>query len=120
MKFHLTGHHSSDASDQQLLRASSWPWLQLLGTLLKILLVERGRFARICVEIDLRQLVVGKICVWDSWYEVAYEGLHAGTSYVAVVGVMGIFREIVQVRRGRIPTRLSEVKELTTLEMLKS
>lgn len=38
--------------------------------------VERGRFARVCVEIDLNQPVVGKICVKGTWYKVEYEGLH--------------------------------------------
>lgn len=37
---------------------------------------SRGRFARVCVEINLNQPVVG--CVWlrDHWYHVEYEGLH--------------------------------------------
>lgn len=38
--------------------------------------VERGRFVRVCVEIDLNQLVVGKICIKGTWYKVEYEGLH--------------------------------------------
>lgn len=38
--------------------------------------VERGRFARICVEIDLTQPVVGKVWLYDHWYNVTYEGLH--------------------------------------------
>lgn len=38
--------------------------------------MERGRFARICVEIDLNQPVVGKIRVRGSWHKVEYEGLH--------------------------------------------
>lgn len=38
--------------------------------------IERGRFARVCVEIDLNQPVVGKICVNDTWYKIEYEGLH--------------------------------------------
>lgn len=32
--------------------------------------VERGHFARVCVEIDLNQPVVGKICVKGIWYKV--------------------------------------------------
>lgn len=38
--------------------------------------VERGRFARICVEIDLNKPVVGKVWLNGYWYKVAYEGLH--------------------------------------------
>lgn len=38
--------------------------------------VERGRIARICVEIDLTQLVVGKVWLNGFWYKVGYEGLH--------------------------------------------
>ncbi|XP_057426555.1 uncharacterized protein LOC130719985 [Lotus japonicus] len=37
---------------------------------------ERGRFARICVELDLDKPVVGKICLEDYWYNIEYEGLH--------------------------------------------
>lgn len=38
--------------------------------------VERGKFARICVEIDLTQPVVGKVWLNGHWYKVEYEGLH--------------------------------------------
>ncbi|XP_019460046.1 PREDICTED: uncharacterized protein LOC109359804 [Lupinus angustifolius] len=38
--------------------------------------VERGCFARVCMEIDLSQPVVGKVWIWDNWYKVQYEGLH--------------------------------------------
>lgn len=37
---------------------------------------ERGRFARICVELDLTKPVIGKIMIEDYWYKVVYEGLH--------------------------------------------
>lgn len=40
------------------------------------LMVERGRFARIYVEIDLNKSVVGKLWVRGTWYNVEYEGLH--------------------------------------------
>ncbi|KAL6527507.1 hypothetical protein OROGR_016597 [Orobanche gracilis] len=36
----------------------------------------RGRFARICVEINLDQPVIGKVCVQGHWHKVEYEGLH--------------------------------------------
>lgn len=38
--------------------------------------MERGQFARICVEIDLSKPVVGKIWLRDHWHRVEYEGLH--------------------------------------------
>lgn len=38
--------------------------------------VERGRFARVCVEIDLSKLLVGKFWLKDHWYRIEYEGLH--------------------------------------------
>lgn len=38
--------------------------------------VEGGRFARICVEMDLIQPAVGKVWLNGYWYKVAYEGLH--------------------------------------------
>ncbi|XP_057432217.1 uncharacterized protein LOC130724970 [Lotus japonicus] len=37
---------------------------------------DRGRFARICVELDLTKAVIGRICTEDLWYKVEYEGLH--------------------------------------------
>ncbi|XP_057418637.1 uncharacterized protein LOC130712838 [Lotus japonicus] len=37
---------------------------------------DRGRFARICVELDLTKAVIGRICIEDFWYKVEYEGLH--------------------------------------------
>jgi hypothetical protein len=52
----------------------------VVGTPIKVdnntLKVERGRFARICVEIDLTLPVVGKVNVNGHWYKVQYEGLH--------------------------------------------
>jgi len=36
---------------------------------------KRGSFERICVEIDLTQLVVGTIWIQGHWYYVEYEGL---------------------------------------------
>lgn len=38
--------------------------------------VARGRFARICVKIDVNQLVVRKLGVSVQWYNFQYEGLH--------------------------------------------
>lgn len=37
--------------------------------------VKRGRFARVCVEIDLDKSVIGKVWLKDYWYHVEYEGL---------------------------------------------
>lgn len=36
---------------------------------------DRGRFARICVELDQTQAVVGTVCLEGHWYKVEYEGL---------------------------------------------
>ena len=33
-------------------------------------------FARVCVEIDLDKLAIGKVWLKDFWYKVEYEGLH--------------------------------------------
>lgn len=38
--------------------------------------IARGRFARVCVEIDLNQPVVGRVGIDGRWYNVEYEGLH--------------------------------------------
>lgn len=50
--------------------------------------VERGRFARVCVEIDLTQPVVGKYCLDDHWFRVEYEGLHLICSKCGCYGHM--------------------------------
>ena len=51
-----------------------------LGTPIKIdfntLRVSRGKFTRVCVEIDLTKPVVGRVCVEGKWLFVKYEGLH--------------------------------------------
>lgn len=51
--------------------------------------VERGRFARICVEIDLNQPVVGKVWLNGYWYKVSYEGLHIICSNCGCYGHLG-------------------------------
>lgn len=38
--------------------------------------IERGRFSKVYVEVDLIVLVVGKIWVNGLWYKVQYEGIH--------------------------------------------
>lgn len=48
--------------------------------------VERGRFARVCLEINLNQPVVGKIWVRDNWYKIEYEGLHVICSICGCYG----------------------------------
>ncbi|XP_057442300.1 uncharacterized protein LOC130734026 [Lotus japonicus] len=37
---------------------------------------ERGKFARICVELDLTKPVLGKFWFEGNWFKVVYEGLH--------------------------------------------
>ncbi|PNX97690.1 hypothetical protein L195_g020923 [Trifolium pratense] len=38
--------------------------------------VARGRFTRMCVEVDLTKPVVGRVGINEEWYQVQYEGLH--------------------------------------------
>ncbi|XP_020208121.1 uncharacterized protein LOC109793062 [Cajanus cajan] len=38
--------------------------------------VVRGRFARVCVELELDRPVVGKVWFRNHWFKVEYEGLH--------------------------------------------
>lgn len=40
------------------------------------MLVTKGRFARVCVEIDLTKPLVAKFWLDKRWYSVEYEGLH--------------------------------------------
>ncbi|XP_045792004.1 uncharacterized protein LOC123886756 [Trifolium pratense] len=51
--------------------------------------VERGRFARVCVEVDLTVPVVGKIWVNGHWYKVQYEGLHLICTNCGCYGHLG-------------------------------
>lgn len=37
---------------------------------------SRGKFSRVCIEINLDEPVVGKVWFRDFWYRVEYEGLH--------------------------------------------
>ncbi|XP_057426536.1 uncharacterized protein LOC130719965 [Lotus japonicus] len=50
---------------------------------------ERGKFARICVELDLAKPVIGKICIEGFWYKVEYEGLHIICSKCGCYGHRG-------------------------------
>ncbi|XP_020211512.1 uncharacterized protein LOC109796242 [Cajanus cajan] len=43
---------------------------------LNTLNMTRGRFARVCVEINLNEPVVGRFFLNGVWYNVKYEGLH--------------------------------------------
>lgn len=62
--------------DESILLAMAY----VIGKPIKVdqrtLSVDRGRFARVCVEIDLNQPVVAQIWVRGTWHKVAYEGLH--------------------------------------------
>ncbi|XP_057432639.1 uncharacterized protein LOC130725428 [Lotus japonicus] len=53
---------------------------QVIGTPIRVdintLQGDRGRFARICVELDLTKPIFGKIMIEDFWYNIEYEGLH--------------------------------------------
>ncbi|CAA0812019.1 Unknown protein [Striga hermonthica] len=52
----------------------------MVGTPIRIDLntsnVERGKYARACVQIDLNQPVVGQVGFQGIWYKVEYEGLY--------------------------------------------
>lgn len=43
---------------------------------IRIVDASRGRFARVCVEIDLDQPVVGRVWFRNMWFNVEYEDLH--------------------------------------------
>ncbi|XP_057432116.1 uncharacterized protein LOC130724864 [Lotus japonicus] len=53
---------------------------KIIGTPVRVdvntLNAERGKFARICVELDLTKPVVGNFLFEGFWYKVVYEGLH--------------------------------------------
>jgi len=51
--------------------------------------VERGRFTRVCVEVDLTIPVVGKIWVNGHWYKVPYEGHHLICTNCSCYGHLG-------------------------------
>lgn len=51
--------------------------------------VERGKFARVCVEVDLTMPVIGKIWVNGHWYKVQYEGLHLICTNCGCYGHLG-------------------------------
>jgi len=51
--------------------------------------IERGKFARVRVEIDLTMPVVGKIWVDGHWYKVQYEGLHLICTCCGCYGHLG-------------------------------
>jgi hypothetical protein len=57
-----------------------WAVASMVGTPVKVdmhtLRVARGKFARLCVEIDLTKPVVGRVGINGEWYNVQYEGLH--------------------------------------------
>ena len=36
----------------------------------------RGKFARVCVEVDLSKLVVRKVWIEDQWHGVGFESFH--------------------------------------------
>ncbi|ONK81627.1 uncharacterized protein A4U43_C01F31250 [Asparagus officinalis] len=50
---------------------------------------NRGKFARICVEIDLSKPVIGRVCILGRWYKVEYEGLHIICKECGVYGHHG-------------------------------
>ncbi|GAU41244.1 hypothetical protein TSUD_97790 [Trifolium subterraneum] len=57
-----------------------WALASMVGNPVKVdlhtLRVARGKFARMCVEVDLTKPVVGRVGINGDWYHVQYEGLH--------------------------------------------
>jgi hypothetical protein len=57
-----------------------WAIASMVGNPIKVdlqtLKVARGRFARMCVEVDLTKSVIGRVGINGEWYQVQYEGLH--------------------------------------------
>ncbi|GAU41147.1 hypothetical protein TSUD_190470 [Trifolium subterraneum] len=51
--------------------------------------VKRGRFARVCVEIDLNKPVISKVWIKGHWYKVEYEGLHRICTKCGCYGHLG-------------------------------
>lgn len=70
--------------------------------------VERGIFARVCVEINLNQPVVGKIFVKGMWYNVEYEGLHM------LCGKCGCYGHVTRNYNQKIPPTVQVEGETTT------
>lgn len=58
-------------SDDRVLLAMG----KTLGKALKVYGWLRGRFARVCVEVDLKKTLVPKICLDEIWQKVEYEGI---------------------------------------------
>jgi hypothetical protein len=56
-----------------------WAIASAIGTPIEVdldaLRVEHGRFARVCVEIDMNKPVVKSVGINEEWYEVQHEGL---------------------------------------------
>ena len=72
--------------DESLLLAMA----STMGRPLKVdtttLTADRGRFARVCVEINLNTPVVGKFWLLNKWYHVEYEGLHLVCAHCGCYG----------------------------------
>ena len=62
--------------DERFLLAMASATGRLVKVDINTLKVERGKFVRVCVEVDLIVSVVGKIWVNGHWYKVQYESLH--------------------------------------------
>ena len=62
----------------------------VIGTPVRVdpntLAISRGRYARVCVEVDLLQPLVGKILLDGEWQLVSYEGLHTICSVCGMYG----------------------------------
>jgi len=78
--------------------------------------VERGRFAKICVEVDLDKPVVGKICTKDHWYNIEYEGLRIIWGIYGCYGRLGRACPMENVSEAVVPEAEIHVSESQAAE----
>lgn len=78
--------------------------------------VERGRFAKICVEVDLDKPVVGKICTKDHWYNIEYEGLRIICGIYGCYGRLGRACPMENVSEAVVPEAEIHVSESQAAE----
>jgi hypothetical protein len=73
---------------------------------------SRGKFARICVEIDLNLPVVGKIWFRNKWFHVEYEGLHLLCNKCGYYG--HVSRNCIHTTHGNVETAATLPESETT------
>ncbi|RZB52617.1 Zeaxanthin epoxidase, chloroplastic [Glycine soja] len=58
--------------------------------------VKRGRFTRVCIEVDLTKPVMGRVWMKVYWYQVQYVGLHQICGICSCYGYLTIETKIVE------------------------